>query len=164
MAKENFLAALKADRKADRALNNTQSSANTNDELINGAIADTIIPVDNIDNIEIVAENVTNAATNAENIDTASINTDNIVNVEIDNEKPDEVVMSDDNTDNAAMSDNNIADTVLGNGNTENVVTGETSTKYIPSPLLYGRKQQIQVKSKHLKSIYLFRLSLQSLQ
>ena len=84
LAKENFLAALKADRKVDRASNDTQSSTNTNDELINGANADTIIHVDNIDNIEIVAENVTNDATNAENIDTASINADNIVNVEID--------------------------------------------------------------------------------
>ena len=56
LAKENFLAALKADCKADRASNDTQSSANTNDELINGANADTIIRVDNIDNIEIVAK------------------------------------------------------------------------------------------------------------
>ena len=63
--------------------------------MINGANADTIIPVDNIDNIEIVAENVTNVATNAENIDTDSINTDNIVNAEIENEKSEEVVMSD---------------------------------------------------------------------
>ena len=86
LAKENFLTALKADCKANRASNDTQSSANTNDELINGTNADTIIHVDNIDNIEIVAENVTNAAANAENIDTASINADNIVNVEIDNE------------------------------------------------------------------------------
>ena len=68
MAKKNFLTALKAGHKADRALNDTQSSANSNDELINGTNADTIIHVDNIDNIEIVAENVTSTATNAENI------------------------------------------------------------------------------------------------
>ena len=74
LAKKNFLTALKAGCKANRALNDTQSSANSNDELINGANADTIIRVDNIDNIEIVAENVTNAATNAENIDTNSTN------------------------------------------------------------------------------------------
>ena len=73
MAKENFLAALKADCKADRASNDTQSSASTNDELINGANADTVICVDNIDNIEIVAENVPNVDPNAENIDIASI-------------------------------------------------------------------------------------------
>ena len=85
LAKENFLTALKAGRKADRALNDTQSSANSNDELINDANADTIICVDNIDNIEIVAENVTNTATNAENIDTDSINADNIVNAEMEN-------------------------------------------------------------------------------
>ena len=68
---------LKAGHKADRASNNTQSSANPNDELMNGSNADTIICPDNIDNIEIVAENVTNASTNA----------DNIVNAEIKNEK-----------------------------------------------------------------------------
>ena len=63
LAKENFLAALKVDHKADRASNDIQSSANMNDELINGSNADTVIGVDNIDNIEIVAENVPNAAT-----------------------------------------------------------------------------------------------------
>ena len=126
LAKENFLAALKDDGKADGASNDTQSSAIINDELINGTNADTVICVDNIDNIEIVAENVTNAATNAENTETASINADNIVNVEIDNTKSEEVVMSDDNTDNAAMSNNNIDDTPLGDGNTENTVTGKT--------------------------------------
>ena len=51
LAKENFLTALKAGHKADRALNDTQSSANSNYELINGANADTIIRVDNIDNV-----------------------------------------------------------------------------------------------------------------
>ena len=45
LSKENFLTALKAGHKADRALNDTQSSANSNDELINGANADTIIHV-----------------------------------------------------------------------------------------------------------------------
>ena len=108
LAKENILTALKAGHKADRASNDTQSSVNSNDELINGTNADTIICVDNIDNIEIVAENVTNAATNAENIDTDSTNADNIVNDEIENEKSEEVVMSGDNIDNTAMSDNNI--------------------------------------------------------
>ena len=59
LAKENFLTALKAGCKANRASNDTQSSAYSNDELINGANADTITQVDNIDNTEIVAENVT---------------------------------------------------------------------------------------------------------
>ena len=54
LAKENLLTALKAGHKADRALNDTQNSANSNDELINGANVDTIIRVDNTDNIEIV--------------------------------------------------------------------------------------------------------------
>ena len=155
MAKENFLADLKADHKADRASNDTQSSANTNDELINGANADTIIHVDNIDNIEIVAEKVTTAATNAENIDTASIDAENIVNAEIDKEKSEEVVMSHDNTDNATMSDNNIDDATLGDGNTENTVTGETSTEDVPSPLLYGRKTTDTSKVKISKKCIL---------
>ena len=154
LAKENFLTALKADCKANRASNDTQSSANTIDQLINGTNADTIIHVDNIDNIEIVAENVTNAAANGENIDTASINADNIVNVEIDNEKSEEIVMSDDNTDNAAMSNNNIDDATLGDGNTENTVTGETSTKDVASPLLYSRKttdpSKVRTSKKHI--------------
>ena len=122
--------------------------------MINGSNADTVICVDNIDNIEIVAENVTYASTNAENIDTASINADNIINAEIDNEKSEEVVMSDDNTDTTAMSDNNIDDAILGDGNTENVVTGETSTKEAPSPILYGRKttdpSKVKTSKKHI--------------
>ena len=157
-AKENFLTALKAGHKADRALNDTQSSTNSNDELINGANADTMIRVDNIDNIEIVAENATNTATNAENIDTDSTNADNIVNAEIENEKLEEVVMSNDNIDNVTMSDNNTDDATLGDDNTENVMAGETSTD---DPHLYFmvEKQQIQAMSKPLKSIDLFRVS-----
>ena len=159
LAKENFLTALKAGCKANRASNDTQSSANCNDELINGANADTIIHVDNTDNIEIVAENVTNTATNAENIDTDSTNADNIVNVEIENEKSEEAVMSDDNIDNAAMSDNNTDDATLCDDNTENVTMGETSTNDVPSPLLYGRKTTDPSKVKTSKRCRLFRLS-----
>ena len=149
LAKENFLTALKAGHKADRASNDTQSSAHSNDELINGANADTIIPVDNIDNIEIVAENATKATTNA----------DNIVNAEIENEKSEEVAMSDDNIDNAATSNNNTDDATLGNENAENVAKGETSTDDVPSPLLYGKKTTNTSKVKTSKSIDLFRLN-----
>ena len=85
-AKENFLTALQASRKANRASKDTQSSTLSNDELIKGTNADTITQVDNIENIEIVAKNVDNAATNAENIDTDSTNGDNIDNAEIENE------------------------------------------------------------------------------
>ena len=77
-AKKNLLTAIKANRKVDRALKDTQSGRKPNDELINGSNADTITPVDNIDNIEIVAKNVGNAAINAEKIDTDSTNRDNI--------------------------------------------------------------------------------------
>ena len=75
--------------------------------MINGDNTNTITPVDNINNLEIVADNVANAATNAESIDTESMNTDNIYNAEIENDKSEDIVMSDDNEDNAAMSDKN---------------------------------------------------------
>ena len=154
LAKENFLTALKADHKADTASKDTQSSANTNDELINGDNADTITHVDNIAYIEIVAENATNAAPNAEDINTDLINADNIVHAEIEHEKSEEIVMSNDNTDNAAMSNNNIDDAALGDDNTENTVPGETSTEDVPSPLLYGRKttdpSKVKTSKKHI--------------
>ena len=143
LAKENFLTALKASHMANRASNDTPSSAHSNDELINGDNADIITQVDNIDNIEIVAENVTKATTNA----------DNIVNVEIEKEKPKEVIMSDDNMDNATMSDNNNDDAALGDDNADNVTKGETSTNNIPSSLLYGRKttdpSKVKTSKKH---------------
>ena len=121
--------------------------------MINGANADTITPVDNINNIEIVAENVINVATNAENTDTDSTNAHNIVNAEIENEKLEDVVRSNDNIDAAAMSDNNTDDAILGDDNEENVTMGETSTNDIPSPLLYGRKttdpSKVKTSKKH---------------
>ena len=43
LAKENPLVALKADHRANRASNDTQSSTNMNDELIDGSNTDTII-------------------------------------------------------------------------------------------------------------------------
>ena len=116
--------------------------------MINGNNTNTIAPVDNINNIEIVAKYVVNAATNAESIDTESINTDNINNAEIKNDKPEDVVMSHDNEDNAAMSDKNNHDTTSGDDNTENVTPGETSTDDVPSPLLYGRKTMDPSKVK----------------
>ena len=66
--------------------------------------------------------------------------------------------MSDDNIDNAAMSNNNTDDTTLGDDNTENVTVGETSTDDIPSPLIDGKKKEIQVKSKSLKGVDPFRV------
>ena len=131
----------------------THSSGKCNDGLINGANANTITPVDNIDNIEIVAYNVANAATNAENVDTESTNTDNINNEEIENDKSEDIVMSDDNMDNAAMSNKNNHDATSGDDNTENVTAGETSTDDVPSPLLYGRKttdpSKVETLGKH---------------
>ena len=59
------MAALKADHKANRASNDTQSSVSMNDELINGSNTDIIIGVDNTNNTAIAAENTDNDATNA---------------------------------------------------------------------------------------------------
>ena len=150
-AKENLLTAVKASCKADRASKDTQSGTEPNDELINDANVDTITPVDNTYNIEIIAENVGNATTNAENIDTDSIIGDNIDNVEIENEKPEEVVMSDDNINKSAESDKNTDDAASAYDNAENVAKGETSTDDIPSPLLYGRKRTDPSKVKTSK-------------
>ena len=136
LAKGNPLVALKADRRANRASNDTQSSTNTNDELIDGFNTDTIIGVDNTDNTAIDTENVDNTATDAENTDNdatnpentdnAAINADNTSNAATDGKKSDNAAMSDDNTDNTAMSDNNTDDATTGDGNTENTTTGET--------------------------------------
>ena len=113
-AKKNFLTAVKANHKANRGSKYTQRGTKPNDGLINGANADTTTPVDDIDNIEIIAKNAVNAATNAENIDTDSTNADNIVNAEIENDNSEDVVMTD-NIDDAAMSDNHTSDAILGN-------------------------------------------------
>ena len=69
LATENFLAALRADRKADRASNHIQDTANTNDEFINGSDTDIVIGVRNTDNTTMAAENAVNPATDAENTD-----------------------------------------------------------------------------------------------
>ena len=174
LAKENFLVTLKANQRANRASNDTQSSANMNDELIDGSNTDTVIGVENIDNTAIAAENADNAATNTENTDNNAINTentdnavinaDNTSNAATDGEKSDNAAMSDDNTDNAAMGNNITDDTISGNGNTENTATGKTSMVDVPSLYFMVEKQQIQVKLKPLKGIYLLWSSLQNLQ
>ena len=160
LAKENFLAALKADHRANRASNDIQSNANMNDELIDGSNTDIIIGVENTDNTSIApetadnaatdAENIDNNATNAENIDNAAINADNTSNTTTDGKKSDDAAMSNDNIDNATMSDNNTDDAVSGGGTTENTETGETTVD-VPSPLLYGRKITDQSKVKTSK-------------
>ena len=153
LAKKNLLAALKADQRVNRASNDTQSSANMNDELIDGSNTDTVIGVENTNNTAIAAENVDNAATDAESTDNDAINVDNTSNAATDGEKSDNAAMSDDNTDNAAMSDNNTDAATTGNDNTENTATGETSTVDVPSPLHYGRKtkdpSKVQTSERH---------------
>ena len=171
LAVENFLEALKADCKADRASNHIQDTANTNDELINGIDTDIVIGDENTDNTTIAAENADNPATdtantdndvpNAESTDNAAINADKTSNaatggkksddVAMSNENTDNATMSDENTDNAMMSDNNTDDAMLGNGNIENTVRGETSAEDVPSPLLYGRKTTDSSKVKTSK-------------
>ena len=141
LAKGNPLTAQKAERRANRVSNDSLSSTNMNDELIDGSNTDTIISVENTDNTAISAENTGNAA----------INADNMSNATTDCEKSDNAAMSYDNTDNAAMSDNNTDDATTGNGNTKNTTTGETSIVEIPSPLHYGRKTKDPSKVKTSK-------------
>ena len=150
LAKGNPLAALKVDHRANRASNDSQSSTNMNDELIDGSNTDTIIGVENTNNTAIAAENMDNDAMNAENTDNDvinaentdnAINADNTSNAETDGEK----------SDDAAMSNNNTDEATTGDGNTENTTTGETSTVEVPSPLHYGRKTKDPSKVKTSK-------------
>ena len=149
-AKEYFLIASKASRKADRASKDTQSGRKSNNGSINSDNTNAITPVNNINNLEIVANNVANAATNAESIDTESTNTDNINNAEIENDKSEDIVMSDDNEDNPAMSDKDNPH-ATSSDDAENIAPGETSTEDVPSPLLYGRKTTDPSKVKTLR-------------
>ena len=153
LAKENFLAALKADCKADRASNHIQSTANTNDELINGSNTDILISVENADNTAIAAENADNPATDTENIDNDIANAEYIDNAAINADTSNPATDSEKSED-AVMSNNNTDDAVLGSGNTENTVTGETSTEDVPSPLLYGRKtidpSKVKTSKRHI--------------
>ena len=119
--------------------------------MINGDNANTTILVDNINNLEIVADNVANAATNVESIGTEFVNTDNINNAEIKNYKSEDIVMSDDNDDNPAMSDKDSPHVTSGNDNAEKGELDENSTEDVPSLLIYGRKTTDPTKVKTSK-------------
>ena len=103
LVKENFLAVLRADRKANRVLNHIQDTANTNDELMNGSDTDIVICVENTDNTAIAAENADTPATdaentdndvpNAENTDNAAINANKTSNTETDRKKSDDAAI-----------------------------------------------------------------------
>ena len=151
IAKENFLAALKAEHKADRASNDIQNDANTNNKLINGSNTDIVIGVENTDNDVLNAENTDNAANNEDKTSNIVSDGKKSDDVAMRNDNIDNATMSDENTDNATMSNNNTDDATLGNGNIENRVTGETSAKDVPSPLLYGRKTADLSKAKTSK-------------
>ena len=155
LAKGIPLVDFQAHRRANRASNDTQSSANTNDEMIDCFNTDTIIGVDNTNNAAIAAENVDNTATDVENTDDAAINADNTSNAATDSEKLDDAAMSDNNTDNAAMNDSNTENATTGDGNTDNTITGGTSTVDVPSPVCHGRKTRDPSKIKPQKSIHL---------
>ena len=150
-AKEYFLKASKASRKADRASKDTQKGRKSDNGLINGDKTNTITLIDNINNLKVVADNVANATTNAEGIDTEPINTDNIINAEIENDKSEDIVMSDDNDDNAAMSDKDSPHAASGDDNAENGKPGENSTEDVPSPLIYSGKMTDPTKVKTSK-------------
>ena len=138
-AKEYFLTASQASCKADRTSKDTQKGRKSNNGSINGDNTNTTILVDNINNLEIVADNVANATTNVESIDTEFVNTDNINNAEIENDKSEDIVMSDDNGDNPTMSDKDSSHIASGDDNAENGESDENSTEDVPSPLIYGR-------------------------
>ena len=62
------------------------------------------------------------------------------------------------------MNDNNIDNAASGNDNTENVAPGKTSTKDVPSPLLYSRKTTDPSKVKTSKKHIPIQVKPQSLQ
>ena len=148
LAKGNPLVALQANRRANRALNDTQSITNTNDQIIDGTNKDAVIGIDNTDNAAIATENVDNAATDAENTDNAAINADNTSNAATDGEKSDDAAMGDNNTDNATTGDSNTDNATTDDGNTDNTATGETSTVHVPLPPCYGGKTKDPSKIK----------------
>ena len=95
---------------------------------------------DNINNLEIVANNEVNATTNDEDTDIEPVDLDNINMAETEIDKSEDIVMSDNNDDNSAMSDKDSPHTIPGNDNAENSELGENRTEEVPSPLIYGRK------------------------
>ena len=111
----------------------------------------TTMIVDNINNLEIVANNVVNATTNAEDTDTEPVDTDNINNAETEIDKSEDIVMSDDNDDNPAISDKNSPHATSGDDNAENSEPGENCTEDASSPLIYGRKMNDPTKVKTSK-------------
>ena len=150
-AKEYFLTASQASRKADRTSKERQKGRKSNNGLINGDNTNTTTLVDNINNLEIVADNVANVTTNVESIDTEFVNTDNINNAEIENDKSEDIVMSDDNDDNPAMSDKDSTHATSGNDNAENGELDKNGTEDVPLPLIYGRKTTDPTKVKTSK-------------
>ena len=123
-AEEYFLTALKASRKAHRALKYTQKGRKSDNGSINSENMNTTMIADNINNYEIVADNVVNATTNAEGTDTETIDTDNINNTEIEIDKSEDIVMSDNDSPHTTSGDDNAE-----NGDAENGKPGENSTR-----------------------------------
>ena len=151
LAKEYFLTASQANRKADRTSKDTQKGRKSTNGSRNGDNTNTTTLVDNVNNLEIVADNVANATTNVESSDTEFVNTDNINNTEIENDTSEDIVMSDDNDDNPAMSDKDSPHIASGDDDAEKGESDENSTEDVPSPLIYGRKTTDPTKVKTSK-------------
>ena len=86
-AEEYFLTALKATHKIHRALKNTQKRKKSDNGSINDENTNVTMIVDNINNLEIVANNEVNATINAEDTDIELRDTDNINNAETEIDK-----------------------------------------------------------------------------
>ena len=164
LAKEYFLTASQASCKANRTLKDTQKGRKSNNGSINGDNTNTTTLVDNINNLEIVADNVANATTNVESIDTEFVNTDNINNAEIENDKSEDIVMSDDNDDNPTMTDKDSPHIASGNDNAQKGESDENRTEDVPSPLIMVGKQLTQLKLKPQEGVYLLWLNPWNLQ
>ena len=107
--------------------------------------------VNNINNLEMVANNEVKTTTNAEDTDNEPVDTGNINNAEIEIDKSEDIVMSDNNDYNPAMSDKDSPHAISGDENVANSEPGENSTEDVPSPLIYGRKLNDPTKVKTSK-------------
>ena len=150
-AEEYFLTALKAGRKSFFASKNSHKRKKDNNGLINDDNTNITTTVYDINNLEIVANHQVNATTNVENADTESMNIDNINMAETENDNNDDVAKSYNNDDNPIMSDKDSPLESPAKDNIENDKVGENSTEEVPSPLIYGRKANDQIKVKSSK-------------
>ena len=150
-AEEYFLTALKASCKCYKASKNSYKKKKDNNGSNNDDNTNIAMTIHDLNNLEIVANHEVNAITNDENADTEPDNTDNINTTDIESDNNDDITKSDNNDDNLIMSDKDSPLESPAEDNEENDDKGENGTEEVPSPLIYGRKTNDQMKVKSSK-------------